>query len=91
MTHKENLIAILECYFSGFKKEIIDSACDRILEQELKTGHCKDCKYFEYNSITEVCGIPLVVEHEICSRWGNGCKTSKDGYCFLFESQKSEE
>ena len=34
MTYKEIITAILECYFSGFKKEIIDSACDRILDQE---------------------------------------------------------
>ena len=33
MTYKENITAILECYFPGFKKEIIDSACSRILEQ----------------------------------------------------------
>lgn len=39
MTNKENITAILECYFAGFKKEIIDSACNRILEQEPKTGH----------------------------------------------------
>jgi len=32
MTDKENITAILECYFTGFKKEIIDSACNRILE-----------------------------------------------------------
>lgn len=34
MTDKENIKAILECYFTGFKEEIIDSACNRILEQE---------------------------------------------------------
>ena len=34
MTCKENITAILECYFTGFKKEIIDSACNRILEVE---------------------------------------------------------
>lgn len=39
MTYKENIRAILECYFTGFKEEIIDSACNRILEQE----HCEDC------------------------------------------------
>ena len=33
MTYKENITAILECYFTGFKEEIIDSACNRILEQ----------------------------------------------------------
>jgi len=34
MTYKESLTAILECHFTGFKKEIIDSACNRILELE---------------------------------------------------------
>lgn len=32
MTYKENITAILECCFAGFKEEIIDSACNRILE-----------------------------------------------------------
>ena len=59
-------------------------------EQEPKTGHCKDCKYFEYDSVAKVDGIPLIVAHEICSRWGDGCKTKEDGYCFLFEPQESE-
>ena len=56
--------------------------------QESKTGHCKECKYFEYDSVAKVDGIPLIVAHEICSRWGDGCKTSEDGYCFLFEPQE---
>lgn len=55
-----------------------------------KTGHCKDCKYFEYDSVAKVDGIPLIVAHEICSKWGDGCKTKEDGYCFLFEPQESE-
>lgn len=56
--------------------------------QEPKTGHCKDCKYFEYDSVAKVDEIPLIVAHEICSRWGDGCKTKEDGYCFLFEPQE---
>ena len=55
------------------------------------TGHCKDCKYFEYDSVAKVDGIPLIVAHEICSKWGDGCKTREDGYCFLFESQERSE
>jgi hypothetical protein len=58
--------------------------------QEPKTGHCKECKYFEYDSVAKVDGIPLIVAHEICNKWGDGCKTKEDGYCFLFEPQKSE-
>ena len=56
-----------------------------------KTGHCKDCKYFEYDSVAKVDGIPLIVAHEICSKWGNGCKTKEDGYCFLFEPQEGSK
>ena len=55
-----------------------------------KTGHCKDCKYFEYDSVAKVNGIPLIVAHEICSKWGDGCKTKENGYCFLFEPRESE-
>ena len=74
--------------------DVIDADnCEKIiksLEQEPKTGHCKDCKYFEFDSVAKVDGIPLIVAHEICSRWGGGCKTKEDGYCFLFEPKESE-
>lgn len=56
-----------------------------------KSGHCKECKYFEYDSVAKVDGMPLIVAHEICNKWGNGCKTSEDGYCYLFEPQEREE
>lgn len=52
-----------------------------------KIERCKGCKYFEYDSVAKVDGIPLIAAHEICSRWGHGCKTKEDGYCFLFEPQ----
>lgn len=67
------------------------STCwDTAIQQE-PIGHCKDCKYFEYDSVAKVDGIPLIVAHEICNKWGDGCKTKEDGYCFLFESLESEE
>ena len=51
-----------------------------------KMERCKDCKYFEYDTLEKVNG-KLIFAHEICSRWGDGCQTKKDGYCFLFEPQ----
>lgn len=42
MTYKENIRAILECHFTGFKEDIIDSACNRILEQEPKWIPCSE-------------------------------------------------
>lgn len=59
-----------------------------VMEQEPQTRHCKDCKHFEYDSVTKVDGIPLILAHETCSRWGNGCKTKEEGYCFLFEPKR---
>jgi hypothetical protein len=55
-----------------------------------KMKRCKDCRYFEYDSWANVDGIPLIVAHEICSKWGERCKTREDGYCFLFEPQERE-
>lgn len=42
---------------------------------------CKDCKYFTLNYVENVDGIPLIMAHEICSFWGDGCKTSQEGFC----------
>lgn len=51
---------------------------------------CKECKYFEYNHIENVNGIPFIVAHEICMRWCEGAKTNEDGYCFLAERKNNE-
>ena len=51
MTYKQNITAILECYFAGFKEEIIDSACNRILEQKLE----QEPKTAELRNVIEVC------------------------------------
>lgn len=51
---------------------------------------CKDCKYFEHDRTAKIDGIPLIVAHEICGRWGEGCKTSEDGYCFLAEPREEQ-
>lgn len=51
---------------------------------------CKDCKHFEYDHVENVNGIPLIVAHEICMRWGDRVKTSENGYCFLAERRQHE-
>ena len=84
---------VINCVTSNeFRYKIVEDikALPSVTPKE-KTGHCKDCKHFEYDHIENVSGIPLIVAHEICSRWGDGCKTKEDGYCFLFESQESED
>ena len=45
---------------------------------------CRDCKYFHYEKPYIVYDIP-VLGHEVCDKWGDGCKTSEDGFCFMAE------
>ena len=49
---------------------------------------CKDCKHFEYDHPYIIQGVP-VLGHDVCIAWGDGCKTSEDGYCFLAERRES--
>lgn len=49
---------------------------------------CKDCMHFEYDHVEQIDGIPLIVAHEICMFWGDGCKTSENGWCFMAEAKE---
>lgn len=53
--------------------------------------NCKDCKYFTYDYVAKVDGVPLIVAHEICTRWSDGVKTSENGYCFLGERGEQDD
>ena len=52
---------------------------------------CKDCKWFELDVWGELNGIPLIVAHEMCKFWGDGCKTSQDGFCSYGERGTDED
>lgn len=58
---------------------------------------CKDCKHFEYDHFDAVYfptetgeaeRVPLITAHEICTRWGDGCKTDQNGFCFMAERKE---
>lgn len=57
----------------------------------LELGRCGNCKNFEPDYVEEIDGISLIVAHEICKKWGDGCKTRENGWCFLFESWESDK
>ena len=44
---------------------------------------CKDCHFFERNHFDSLDGVPIITAHNICTRWGNGCMTYENGYCFM--------
>ena len=54
---------------------------------------CKDCKYFELDHFEKVeeFPVPIIVAHEICMKWSDGCRTSKDGWCFMGERRTDEK
>ena len=54
---------------------------------------CKDCKHFELDYFEKVEGfpVPIIVAHEICMKWSGGCRTSKDGWCFMAERRTDGE
>ena len=45
---------------------------------------CKDCKHFHYDMPYVIQDIP-VLGHEVCDFWGDGCKTSENGFCSYAE------
>ena len=53
---------------------------------------CKDCKHFELDHFEKVeeFPVPIIVAHEICMKWSDGCRTSKDGWCFMGERRTDE-
>ena len=51
---------------------------------------CKDCKYFELDYFDRINGMPLIAAHEVCTKWSGGCKTSKDGFCFMGERRNND-
>lgn len=54
---------------------------------------CKDCKYFELDHFEKIKGlpIPVIAAHEICMKWGDGCKSSVDGWCFMAERRTDSD
>lgn len=54
---------------------------------------CKDCKHFHLNVFGDEIGIGkpydcLIVGHEMCDAWGDGCKTDPEGFCFMGERRR---
>ena len=48
---------------------------------------CKDCGHFHYDMPYVIQGVP-VLGHEVGDFWGDGCKTSENGYCNFAERRE---
>ena len=79
-------------YFGTVKSEVLT-----VPPEYARVVRCKDCRFFERDHFDvvyfptetgEAQRVPLITAHEICTRWGDGCKTSEDGYCFMAERKE---
>ena len=77
-----------DCAENGVGIDGIDDALESLSPAQPEIIRCKDCKHFEYDHVANINGITLIVAHEICTRWGDGVKTSENGYCFLAERRE---
>ena len=80
-----NMIDNLQFGNCGTATERLTKLYDAVENQPsvdaVEVVRCKDCKYFELNHWDGI----IITAHEICNKWADGCKTNKDGYCFLGE------
>lgn len=58
---------------------------------EEKIIRCRDCRHFKTDVWADYGGFPLIVAHEMCMKWGGGCKTSPDGFCFMAERKEDAD
>ena len=91
MKPKGNNYTVLKMVLDDEARILYRAITEQSFKVQEEVGRCKDCKYFEYDSVAKVDGVPLIVAHEICNKWGNGCKSREDGYCFLFEEKERSD
>ena len=87
---REAVIDVLKKWADGYKYiEIPTEYVVKELEQlpsadVVEVIRCEECKHFEHDKKYIIQGLPLL-GHEVCSAWGDGCKTDEIGWCFLAE------
>ena len=63
---------------------IVNELVKRIEELKadfVKVVRCKDCRHYTEDVWKEFGGTPIIVAHQICDFWADGCKTDPNGYC----------
>ena len=51
---------------------------------------CKDCKHYLRNKMYVIDWMPLM-GNQLCEKWGDGCRTDENGFCFLGERKEEEQ
>lgn len=51
---------------------------------------CKNCEFYEDDHWEKIDKFPVIVANHVCMKWGKGCQTDPDGYCFLAERKDGD-
>ena len=57
-----------------------------ILKAQKENILCKDCKFYD-EDVWVQSPMPLIVAHHRCRKWGNGCQTEPEGFCYMGEKK----
>jgi hypothetical protein len=75
----------------------IFTATPKMASIELKSNElikCKHCKYYKEDVFATIeslhPGMPIIVGHNLCEKWGNGCVTDPDGFCHMAEPNEEK-
>ena len=52
-------------------------------EDVVPVVRCRDCEHYEADVIRMYSGVPVIMAHCVCHKWGAACQTNPDGYCHL--------
>ena len=71
--------------------EVLGILSGQPIADVVEVVRCKDCKYYKEDVWAEVNNVPLIVAHEMCEFWGDGCKTEENSYCSYGERECEED
>lgn len=63
----------------------------KALKDEKPLVTCHECKYFTSDYAVGVKGLPIpLLAGPACTKWGEGCRTYEDGWCYLAERAEDD-
>lgn len=70
---------------------IFKAYCEGARMAKASIVRCKDCRYYVQDFWGKIGGVPIIMAHNCCTFWGNGCKTDPSGYCSFGELAEQTE
>ena len=54
---------------------------------------CKDCIYFHLHKVDYWgdASVPPLIGNHVCDKWGQGCRTEPEGFCYMGERRDNGE